>query len=132
MQVMVTLEQHIIELQAEISACPDTIERMKIEAELIAARFQQQRIAASAQAHLQRARRAPPDGTYHPRLGMVSHHPRCFARTHPPLWNAGQLAAKLEEIALELHLAHGDPARAKTHLAIALGHLDDMQRDLLC
>ena len=129
---MVTLEQHIIELEAEISTCPDTIERMKIEAELTAARFQQQRIEASEEAHLQDAGKASPDAIYHPRLGMVSHHPRCFARRHAPLWSAGQLAAKLEEIALELHLAHGDPARAKTHLAIALGNLDAMQRDLLC
>lgn len=129
---MLTLEQHIIELEAEISACPDAIERMKIEAELTAARFQQQRIEASAQAYLQRAGKAQPQGIYSPLSGMVSHHPRPFSRTHPPLWNAGQLAGQIEQIALELHMAHGNPGHADTHIRIALGHLDQMQRDLYC
>lgn len=129
---MVTLEQDIIELQAEISTCPDAIERMKIEAELTAARFQQQRIEAFAQYHLDRAGEASPEPIYSPLSGMVSHHPRPFSRTHSPLWNAGQLAGQLEQIALELHMAHGNPGRANTHIRIALGHLDQMQRDLYC
>ena len=129
---MVTLEQHIIELQAEISACPDAIERMKIEAELTAACFEQQRIEASAEAHLKGAGKAPTDAIYHPRLGMVSHHPHPFSRMHRPLWNAGQLAGQLEQIALELHMAHASLAHGDTHIRIALGHLDQMQRDLYC
>jgi hypothetical protein len=131
---MVTLGQHIIELEAERSVCSEPIERFKIEAELIAARHQRDRAEASNQSFVARARGAretiAPEAIYRPNLGLVSQYPRSFCRGHTPPWDAGQLAALLEELALELHLAHRQRAGAESHLRIALHQIDTMQRAL--
>jgi len=129
---MVTLAQHIIELQSEIYACPDPVECFKLRAELTAARFQYQRSEANAQRYLQEARRNERQAIYHPQSGMVSHQHRAFSRKHLPIYNAGQLAAKLEEIALELHLAYADQLRGDVHICLALERLNELQWDLYC